>query len=56
MVTGGDGKEKLYGVVLDAGRTKGSIERFNLRSGDTYRVVVEVTIMTLKQIEYYGVQ
>lgn len=56
VVTGADGKEKSYGVVLDAGKTKATVEGFTLRTGDAYRVVVEEsegTIVTLKQIDYY---
>lgn len=59
VVTGTDGMEESYDVVLDAREMKASIEEFVLQAGDTYRVTVEEsegTIMTLKQIEYYGLQ
>lgn len=56
VVTGEDGKEKSYDIVLDVKETSATIEDFALRTGDTYRVTVEEsegTVLTLKQIEYY---
>lgn len=56
IVTGADGTEKSYSVVLDAGETVAAIEGFDLQAGDTYHITIEEsegTIVTLKQIDYY---
>ena len=55
-ITRADGMRETHSVILEQGKTIASLENFDLRKGDTYRVEgneSEGTTVILKQIDYY---